>query len=100
MTELHQPGAIPEQELTDQQRTILAYLRDKNAYLLDAFTKTLESLGVKDALGGSLSITSFNVVRSETLPPESPDGLCCICCPDGTFCCSGSTCSGCCPTHS
>lgn len=100
MTEQPVAGAIPESELTEQQRTILAYLRDKNEHLLDAFTKTLSSLGGKDAFGANLTVMGFTVADSETLPPESPDGLCCICCPDGTFCCHGSTCSGCCPTHS
>ncbi len=91
------PNAIPEHQLTDQQQAILTFLRGKNADLLDAFTKTLASLGVKGASGDGLTITGFNVADSTTLPPE---GLCCICCPDGTFCCSGSTCSGCCATHS
>lgn len=96
MTDMHQPG-IPDSELTDQQRAILTYLRDKNADLLAAFTKALESLGVEDAFGKNLNVMGFTVMDSKTLPPE---GLCCICCPDGTFCCHGSTCSGCCPTHS
>lgn len=100
MTDPSHPNAIPEHKLTDQQRAMLTFLRDKNAYLLDAFTKTLASLGITDAQRDGLTITGFTVADSQTLPPESPDGLCCICCPDGTFCCSGSTCSGCCPTHS
>ncbi|MEZ4564854.1 MAG: hypothetical protein R2853_19160 [Thermomicrobiales bacterium] len=99
MTDMHQPG-IPDSELTEQQRATLTSLRDRNADLLDAFSKALASLGVKGASGRNLRVMGFTVLDSETLPPESPDGLCCICCPDGTFCCHGSTCSGCCPTHS
>jgi hypothetical protein len=97
VTATDHPNAMPDNQLTDQQRAVLTFLRSKNAYLLDAFTKTLASLGVKDAGGDGLTITSFSVADSKTLPPE---GLCCICCPDGTFCCHGSTCSGCCATHS
>jgi hypothetical protein len=88
------PGAVPEDELTEEQRTVLAFLRGHNRQLLEAFGRALEAIGMKDAAGAAFHIVGYQVAEG----PKNPDpNLCCMCCCDGTFCCVGQTCEGCCP---
>lgn len=90
--------ALTEAELTDTQRQSLAILRANHGKIVEAFNTALESVGVKAALKENLVVAGYTVMTVEEHLRRrgfSDRPTCCICCPDGSYCCDDYGCGSC-----
>lgn len=93
-------GELKESELTDHQRRVLTFLRRNHKKVFEALNQALASdlIGLEAAVGEKLyfgSVKFMSAERHEQLLSSDYPIECCICCPDGNYCCDFAGCSYC-----